>query len=560
MFAQMKNIQKFDFPLDRYDNDPFLNNPLMKYRINKSKRKKRDKQQKILVSDFKPFIYDFKQKSNIYHAIFNHLQDRKKFMFDPFRAINAKFERIPKAYYIQQIRDAVANTPIPDMPRRIHKRIIDSTQPRFRVKCSNLIKAYMNDVEKQYADTIRAFNVKRFVDQPNNAICSESEEKFKFKFAGRTEHHQKFLQYRRQLKEKLFIPYPFIRFIVHSAYQSFPAVLNDYGGYKKSKGGINIWLMLVEFEGAAQRDLENKTIFLREEWYPKIVQVIQKHYRKRTFAAHLWPRMLACAKGLINRQITEIKIKTFEHIFDVLRMRTKMPPIKFHAICSNGRIELQPSFRELRNSYQRIFKNIASIATKYAPLEPLIDRTAFLTNETYLKIDIGEVTFNQLLERLEVALEKAYAPILNYVQTLEDEFYDLFSDETRDDLDSFLSEPRPIDSYFEKIAFFRTFIDKLHRTVQNQIFDNAIVNQGKALIGLRTIAMDYINEIIDRMSNDHKSDCQRICDWFANVQRRALEAPKSTETLLDNGEFMLQMKNKKIAEIREHIQKNLQVL
>lgn len=462
-------------------------------------------------------------------------------------------------YYIQLIREAVANAPIPEMPIRIRKKIINSTQERFRSKCSASIKNYMSDAEKHYLETIKKFNVKCFIKTLGER-ANERRDGFKFKHAGRTEHYKKFLRYRKQLKENLFIPYPFIRFIVHSSFQCFPNVLNDYGNYKKTKSGICIWLMLVEFEGAAQRDLENNSIFLREEWYPKIVQIILKHYRKRTFAASLWPRMLNCAKGLINRQITEIKINTFQHIFNVLKTRSNMPPIKFYATCSNGRIELHPSFRELRNSFHRIFKNIAAIATKFPPLEPLIDRTALLTNDTYLKVEIGEITFNEQLTQLDMELERAYAPVLDYVIILEDEYYDLFSEDTRIDLDNFLSEPKHIDAYFEKIAFFRSFIEKLQKTVQNQIFDNAIVNQNKALIGLRTIAQDYINEIIDKITADHKNDCQRICDWFANVQKRALEAPKSTETLLSNGEFMLQMKNKKVAEIREHIQKSLQVI
>lgn len=468
---------------------------------------------------------------------------------------------MPKIYYIQQIREAIANTPIPDMPRRFRRKIINSTQSILRVKCSTVIKNYMTDVEQQYLETIKAFNVKRFMKtiKQDEKVVEDEKNTFKFKRAGRTEHHKKFLRYRKKLKDNLFTSYPFIRFIVHSSCQTFPQVLNDYGNYKKTKSGICIWLMLIEFEGAAQRDLESNSIFLREEWYPKIVQIILKHYRKRAHPAHQWPKMLNCAKGLINRQITEVKMNTFEHIFELLEKRTNMPPIKFYATCSNGRIELHPSFRELRNTFHRIFKSIAAIATKFPPLEPLIDRTVFITNDTYLKIEVGEIAFNQLLDRLEVALEHAYAPILNYVKTLEDEYIDLLGDDTRLDLDEFLSESRHIDTYFEKIAFFRQFIEKLQKTVQNKIFDIAMVNQGKATIGLRTIAQDYINEIIDKLTDDHKKDCQRICDWFANVQKRALEAPKSTETLLANGEFMLQMKNKKIAEIREHIQKNLQV-
>lgn len=49
----MKNIRKFDFPLDRYDNDPFLKNPILKYRQNKTKArrtKRNDKQPAKIVS------------------------------------------------------------------------------------------------------------------------------------------------------------------------------------------------------------------------------------------------------------------------------------------------------------------------------------------------------------------------------------------------------------------------------------------------------------------------------------------------------------------------------
>ena len=166
-------------------------------------------------------------------------------MFDPFREINANFERLPKVYYIAQLRNAVANTPIPNIPVRIRNKIINSTQPRFRLKCSNVIKNYMCDVEKQYEETIRAFNVRRFMKRlTQNETAEERRDSFKFKQAGRTENHGKFLRHRRQLKEKLFIPYPFIRFIVHSSYQSFPSVLNNYGGYKKTKSGICIWKMI----------------------------------------------------------------------------------------------------------------------------------------------------------------------------------------------------------------------------------------------------------------------------------------------------------------------------
>lgn len=170
---------------------------------------------------------------------------------------------------MQQIREAVASAPIAQMPRRIRQTIINSTLSRFRSTKirSTVMNEYMNDVEKNYNETIRTFNVNRFVQPIINAhntldAADKHEKTFKFKQAGRTENHSKFLRYRKQLKKRLFLPYPFIRYILHSSYQCFPSVLNEYDGYIRFKGGIKIWLTLMEFEVAAQRDLETNSIFL----------------------------------------------------------------------------------------------------------------------------------------------------------------------------------------------------------------------------------------------------------------------------------------------------------
>lgn len=442
------------------------------------------------------------------------------------------------------------------MRHKMHHQLLN----RYSKKYAKTINEYLADAEAHYIEKIREFHLKQFAALIGDQSSKDVIPTFKFKHSGRTVYHKQFLRNQKLLKGNLFIPYPFIRFILHSSNQHFPSVLNDYSAYRRNKSGICIWLELMEFETMAQRDLENNSIFLREEWYPKVIQVLLKHFRKRLFPVQQWFRMLNCAKGLINRQITTLKIDTFEHIFNVFKKRSTMPTIKFQAVCTNGRIELQPNFKELLSSFKRIFRNIAAVATKFPPLEPMIDRFTFLTKETYLRNEIEEVTLNQMMNKLEVELKVAYTPVLEYIESIEVEYHDLLSDEIREDLDTFLNEPRHIDEYFDKITEFRKYIEKIQQTVHTCIFDNAMVNQNKALVGLRTIAQDYIDEITEKIANGHRNECQKICDWFASVQQRASEAPKSTETLLENGEFMLLMKNKKIDEIRTHIQANLKVL
>lgn len=460
---------------------------------------------------------------------------------------------------MQIIHDAVATAPIPKILFRIKRKIIDFVPEQLHKKYSNIVKEYMNDVTENYNETIKLCNLRRFLVQSRDTTDAETPKPFKFKRLGRTSNYKKFHRNRKLLQENLFLPYPFIRYILNLSKLRFPSVLNDYGNYTRNKNGAAIWLTLIEFETIVQRDLESNTIFLKEEWYPKIVRILLKYYNKRFLSPQAWPRALACAKGLINRQITELKVDTFEHIFNVLQNRSKIPPIKFQIICSNSNIELYPNFDEVLTTYRNIFFNIAAIATRFPLLEPLIDRSVFIATENYLKIEIGDIFMNDMLKRLEIALKQAYTPILAYVELFAEKYLNLYSDDTKNELTQFLAEPKKINEYLSKIGEFREYISNLQKTVQNEYFDIATINQTKAIMGLRTIAQDYINEITAKIVQEHQKDCYRICDWFNGIKKRAFEAPKSTETLLANGEFMLQVKNKKMIEIQEHIQSNLKV-
>lgn len=415
----------------------------------------------------------------------------------------------------------------------------------------------MADVQLEHDKTMKSFSVRRLVRHKTVDIYQIKP--FAFKRPGRTSNYKTFLLRRRKLKDSLFIPYPFIRFIIHQSKLQFPSVLNDFQNYRHKSDGNQVWLTLAEFENMVEKDLQTNSIFLKEEWYPKIVKILQKYYKKKIVPSDQWPKILNCAKGLIKRQITELKVKTYEHIFKVLENRTKMPCIKFQVIFTGDTIELQPSFDNLIAAFRDIVEQIALIGQKFPALEPQIDRNKFLLQEQQLKLEISNSFMNEIFAKLEKSLKSAYEPILDYVNDFRNKFYDLYGENTKDDLSDFLRETRSFEEYLEKIEYFRSYQNDLQKMVYNEYFDIAIVNQSKAIAGLKIIAKDCIDDIITYIVNKHQADCDDIRNWFESVKKRAFEAPKSTESLLANGEFMLDVKNTELGEIQDRIQYNLKV-
>lgn len=456
------------------------------------------------------------------------------------------------------IREAVASAPVPNISTRTKRKIIQFVPEKLHKKYPNIVAAYMSDVSENYTETIKSCNLRRCLAPTNDAIQLQPPP-FRFKHLGRTKNYSRFCRNRKRLAENLFLPYEFIRYILNVSKQQFPTVLNDFGQYASGRMPHTVWMTLSEFESVVQRDLERNSIFLKEQWYPKIVRISLKYYKKRFLPVSAWPRVLACAKGLINREITELKVDTFKHIFEVLADRSRMPRIKFQAVCNATGIELHPSLHDVLCVYRNIFKNIAAVATRLPALEHQIDRAVFVVDNDFLKIEIGDVFMGQILDDLLDALDRAYVPIAEYVDQLQQKAAFLYSTETKTDFAKFLDEPKQIDEYLEKINEFQVFKTSLQKMVQNEYFGMAMINQAKAISGMRAVAQEFIEAVTAKIVIEHQKDCQRICDWFEAIKRRALEAPKSTETLLANGEFMLLVKNKKIAEIQEHIQSNLKV-
>lgn len=461
--------------------------------------------------------------------------------------------------FINVIRGAVASAPIPNISVRAEQKIIEFVPEKMRKKYPDIVEQYMSEVREDYTETLRACNLRRCLAPTEDSVPSRPPP-FRFRRLGRTKNYSRFCRNRNRLAENFYLPFKFIRYILDVSKVQFPPVLNDFGKYASGEKQDTVWMALNEFESVVQRDLERNSIFLKEQWYPKIVKLLLAYYSKKRFlSTAAWPRVLACAKGLINREITELKVDTFKHIFEVLTDSARVPRIKFQAICNANGVELHPTLREVLSVYRKIFKGIAAVASRLPALEHQIDRAAFVIENDFLNIQIGDVFMGQMLDDLDNAVEQAYIPIADYIERLQSKAAFLYSNETKINFSTFLEEPRQIDEYLAKINEFQLFKTSLQKMVQKEYFGIAMVNQSKAISGMRAVAQEFIETVTLKIVGEHQKDCQRICDWFEAIRRRALEAPKSTETLLANGEFMLQVKNKKIAEIQEHIQSNLKV-
>lgn len=465
----------------------------------------------------------------------------------------------PKLRIVASIHKHTSNAPIPTMTKKTESKILHWVQPHFKKKYLNYVKTYIDDLRTEYDNVVKEFSMHKMLAFNDDYFTRNP--KFKFKFLGKTENYEQFIRNRDKIKQKLFIPYPFIRCILHYSQTDFPEILNDYSSYNHDSKGNSVYLTPNEFKARVAEDLVNQTLFLKNAWYPKIVNAFKKNLRKYHFTPNVWYKIFDCAHGLINQQINDIKIRTYHHIFDILLDRSRTPRFQLQLDCNGKAIDLCPQYSEINMLFTKIFEDISKVGNKLIPLDQIIKIGNELPTpkSEYIPITIGESYMKEMYERLDKSLLQAYTPILVYLSDFRSKYYDLYGDQTQLEIDQFLSVPQEITVYLDKIKVFQDYISRLRSQPVNEHFIVVIINQTKAIQGLRIIATEFIDLITSKIVAEHTLECKNICKFFEDVERKSKEIPTTTEQLLEGGEFMTQVKTLNMKEMQIRIEENIRV-
>lgn len=466
---------------------------------------------------------------------------------------------IPKPKLIETVHKYASKAPIPTMTKKTESKILRWVQPHFKKKYSDYVKTYINDLRTEYDEVVKDFTLHKMIKLTDDSTTNVP--KFRFKFLGKTKNYGQFKRNREKIRQKLFITYPFIRCILNYSQIDFPAILNDYSSYNQDSKGNSVYLTPNEYKARVTEDLANQTLFLKNAWYPKIVNVFKKNLRKYHFTPNVWYKIFDCAHGLINQQLNDIKIRTYHHIFDILLDRSRTPRFQLQLDCNGKEIDICPEYNEINNLFTKIFEDISNVGNKLIPLDQIIKIGNELpeVKSEYIPITIGESYMKEMYEQLNESLLQAYTPILDYLDDFRQKYYDLYGDETQNQVDEFLSVPQEITVYLDKIKVFQDYISLLRSQPVNEHFIIVIINQSKAITGLRFIATEYIDLITSKIVAEHTLECKNICKFFEDVDRKSKEIPTTTEQLLEGGEFMTQVKTVHMKEMQVRIEENIRV-
>ncbi|EDV95542.1 GH15722 [Drosophila grimshawi] len=548
-----KKLERMHRPpsdITKYDNEPYMKNPLLTFRISDVHERRHYNFLKQRAADIKVIIA------------------KRPWAPEP------EMRPLPQEHYVDNLRREVRKIIVPRMLHKTESKILSFASERLKNKYPELVEAYMTEVHGEYDRLMKIYSMKNILTHPE--FSDEDPSKFDLPHAdfhsslpGRSPNYKAYLENRRKIAQKLLIVQPPMRIILSISVLDLPefACIFRYvgamGAQQQQLGLCGREALSYKFyRKYIQNQLDKVNTFLRWTWYTRLVCVLRRMLRKRVMPANVWRRAWSGLEGLMNREVNNLKMRTFEELFRVCSTPRTMPVFRMSLGWDDFEdgLDMRPSLTNILSIFGEIVTEISMVGCRMEALQPQVDTLSnFAQISDYLKIEMNENYVKDVIRKIQEIIGHTYTQLTDYIMGYRNKYIGLYSDEERKALNRFLQEPHEFEEYFGRIEKYYEFINMLRSEPATDYFEMAVIDNEPLIQGLRSLAENLIANITAIIIREHIKAEEEICDEFEKIKDRALLIPKSTEELLESADYMIYVKMQKLAELTDRIQYCLQV-
>ena len=96
---------------------------------------------------------------------------------------------------------------------------------------------------------------------------------------------------------------------------------------------------------------------------------------------------------------------------------------------------------------------------------------------------------------------------------------------------------------------YNRYVEQTQEITSLEYFTFIRLDCEKIRRGMGNAARDLANSLLQNVVDTYRKENESICAAFEEIERIALNAPKSTKEMIELGEYMLHVKNKRMLQL-----------
>lgn len=343
-----------------------------------------------------------------------------------------------------------------------------------------------------------------------------------YRLLGKTTNYVDYLRTRDLLQLSLFNVYPLHRRVFKLCITELPERIYDFSKIKSNFVTIEHMIIILN-----EQIHQNQS--LMQHFYAKILRmaetdktVIPKGYKKK-----YWETLSALLSEHVSRSVRNTIIYTSES----LKTMQTVPYIVLK-LQYTRKFVLDPTPEGLFESFCDLIEKMCMATENMESFESAMLKRK---RKTTLRFYIDGVYKSELFAEIRANLYEQLVPILSYMDDLHTTFEAIIKEQ--EIFDENLSNDMSFEEGFGKINYFQLFINKVLGMVDNEYFDELVLAQEKCKVDLKDSIETLIDNIAYKLVMQHEWENRDICETFEMLATRAKQIPKTTEELMEMGEW-----------------------
>ena len=116
-------------------------------------------------------------------------------------------------------------------------------------------------------------------------------------------------------------------------------------------------------------------------------------------------------------------------------------------------------------------------------------------------------------------------------------------------IDKFISTDPKFEDICNELQVYNRYVEQTQEITSLEYFTFIRLDCEKIRRGMGNAARDLANSLLQNVVDTYRKENESICAAFEEIERIALNAPKSTKEMIELGEYMLHVKNKRMLQL-----------
>ncbi|CAB4066117.1 DNAH [Lepeophtheirus salmonis] len=306
-------------------------------------------------------------------------------------------------------------------------------------------------------------------------------------------------------------------------------------------------LDLDSFCGNIISESEKNEELIINDWYPQILKVFADFQKMR---GERQTRFHNCASSLLSIQLRGLLMKNISKYVSIFRDRRKIPRIEMELVLSENGISFQPSVNEVINMLVSVIYEMNKLLREV----PTIDSWYSEGASQFVQVGLNDDFISEEVKSLKNAINNWMKEPETHHRLLSDRFEFLINGTSKAKIHDFIRKAPKFEEICQEYKSYKLFVDQTQEISSLEYFTLVRLDCENLRKSLGQAARKLSNLLLKNVVDTYREENQVICKTFEKIEKVALQSPQSTKEMIEFGEFMLNVKNKKMIDLTEEIE------